>query len=63
MVDINSSVYSSAVMCLSPTTEAARNKLVDTVIIEKVAIKALDAKFTVEEIYHSLQQELPFGDC
>ena len=52
-------VYSSAVLCLSPTTEFARNKTVDTIIMQVIVSQGLDASFTVKEVYHALQQEFP----
>ena len=52
-------VYSSAVLCLSPTTEIARNRTIDTIIMQVIVSQGLDTSFTVEEVYHALQQEFP----
>jgi hypothetical protein len=59
MDKLDSLVYSSAVLCLSPTTEVARNKIIDTMVIQAAAGKGPNAECTVKDIYDALQQEIP----
>jgi hypothetical protein len=59
MSTLDNLIYSSAVLCLSPTTEIARNKTIDTIVIQTVASKGLDAESTAEDIYDILQKEIP----
>lgn len=59
MSEIDTLLYSSAVLCLSPTTEVARNKTIDTIVIQTVASKGSDAESTTRDIYETLHQEIP----
>jgi hypothetical protein len=59
MSRLDNLIYSSAVLCLSPTTEVARNKTIDTIVIQTVASKGPNAESTAEDIYNTLQKEIP----
>lgn len=59
MSDTNTLLYSSAVLCLSPTTEVARNKTIDTIVIQAAASKGPNAESTARDIYETLQKEIP----
>lgn len=59
MDEYSNLVFSSAVLCLSPTTEVARNRAVDTIVIQSVVNKGINAEFTIKEVYNTLQQEIP----
>lgn len=58
MADLDSLVYSSAVLCLSPTTEYARNKAIDTTIIHNIASEGIKQVFLVKTIYESLRKDV-----
>jgi hypothetical protein len=59
MSSLDNLLYSSAVLCLSPITEVARNKTIDTIVIQTVASKGPNAESTAEDIYNALQKEIP----
>ncbi len=51
-------VYSSAVLTLSQTTEFARCKAIDTIILHLIVSKDLK-NFTIRELYESINSEFP----
>jgi len=59
MSEIDDLLYSSAVLCLSPITEVARNKTIDTIVIQTVASKGPNAESTIRDIYDTLHQQIP----
>lgn len=59
MSEIDNLLYSSAVLCLSSITEVARNRTIDTIIMQAVASKGLNAEFTARDIYETLHEEIP----
>jgi len=59
MSKLDNLIYSSAVLCLSPITEVARNKTIDTIVIQTAASKGLSAESTARDIYDTLQKEIP----
>lgn len=52
-------LFSSAVLCLSPTMEFARNKTIDNTILQFIAGKEMKYRFTLDQLYKGLRDELP----
>lgn len=59
MSSLDNLIYSSAVLCLSPVTEVARNKTIDTIVVQTVASKGPNAECTARGIHDTLQKEIP----
>ena len=52
----NGLLFSSAVLCLSPTTEIPRNRTLDTIVLEIIVSKGLEKSSSVKDVYDALDE-------